>query len=515
MSKGRGLYWIVQSITSIFQLHSLSLFFAISGTVIALSKLTPFTGWGDDWAAYVEQGIALATGTLPQQQYDMHFCLDNSSIPLGPYAYPWGLPLVIAGLFPKTGFSVMAFKAINLVFGGLFLFLFHASAIQRTNRSVASILTTLFVVHPVFLIHMNLIGSDIPFLFFSFSSVLALEHIVSHSNHRLGSICFLSVLGGMGCAMAFLFRTNGIVILVALTCVQVSFCMSRLFPDSKCSQAIRNSVRLNGPVWIQFLPLLVSALCVLLLKATLTIGGDGHISMLAGVSFRTILGHSFHYMKVAAGWFAIPALSPSVSFVLGLLVIAVSIFAGFVHLKTHPLEVLFVAETALCYVVWPAKQGIRFLLPLIPFILLWIGDIASAPIWNRHHIVKAMSLFAGAVLSIFCIRTMESIWKPKPHPLDDPYAPNAMEAFSFIQQQTPANAVVAFRKPRVLHLLARRKSFAPGFDVLRTNPDCLLLVDRINDQPDWIKEIDRHVSSGAGEILFENAQFILLKSKGI
>lgn len=508
MSQNFNAHTLVRAIATIVRAHSLSLFFAAAGTIIALARLTPYPGWGDDWAAYVEQGVALATGTIPQQQLDMRFCLENSAISLGPYVYPWGLPFAIAVVFLKTGFSVVAFKAINLVFWGPFLFLFHTAAIRRTNRSIAAVLTTLFVIHPVFLGHVNSIGSDIPFLFFAFSSVLALEHIVSRSDSRHRQFLFWSVLGGIACAMAFLFRTNGIVILMALTCIQISVCLVRRFAKLSIFRVFLEAVQLNGSIWVQLFPVLIFVMCVSLLKSVLTIGGEGHLSMLSGVSLRSIAGHSLFYTKIAASWLAIPALSKSL--VLGLPIVLISVIAGFVHLKTRPLEVLFVAGTAVCYVIWPSKQGFRFLFPLVPFVLLWIGETISHPMENQPCIAKVSALFASGILVFFSIRTMGSIRQSGSRPLDDPCSQNATELFSFIQRQVHDNAVVAFRKPRALHLLAHRRSFVPNHDMIQTNTTCLLLIDKNNDSPDWVDEINQKVSSGSLYVLFENTQFLLL-----
>lgn len=497
-----------RSIASIARRHCLSLFFALAGTIIAAARLTQYPGWGDDWAAYVEQGIAIATGTIPQQQLDMRFCIDNSSIPLGPYAYPWGLPLAIAGLFLKTGFSMVAFKAINLLFWGPFLFMFHVAALRRTNRTIASILTALFIVHPIFLGNVNAIGSDIPFLFLSFSSVLALESLVSYPGRRLGTLGVLSGLGGIACSLAFLFRTNGVVVLASLACTQLSFCAARLLPDFKFSRFVRDAVQLNGPVWIQSFPLLSFAACILLLKSTLTIGGDGHLAMLSAVSLRSIAGHSLHYTKVAADWLALPMLSRAL--VPGVGIVLLSAGAGLVLSRAKPMEVLFVLGTALCYIIWPAKQDFRFLFPLVPFILLWIGEIAMQSAKSRPRVVRTVAAFAIVILANFFLRTSQSIRRSVIPPCDDPLATEATNAFAFIRRNTPDDVVVAFRKPRALHLLTGRRAYAPHLDDTRMSSNDLLLIDKLHDPSDWIRDMEREISSGSYAVLFENKQFLLL-----
>ena len=77
--------------------------FALAATLIvllfgSLSLTTGIYPWGDDCAAYISEGIAIADGKLPEQaQMNLFYHpsdLPQESIESGSLVYVWGYPLL-------------------------------------------------------------------------------------------------------------------------------------------------------------------------------------------------------------------------------------------------------------------------------------------------------------------------------------------------------------------------------------------------------------------------------------
>ena len=68
---------------------------------------TPTYFWGDDWAGYLMQARALVDGSVDQELALNTAAMHGSDVQIGPNAYPWGYPalLAIAGLL--TGWSAL------------------------------------------------------------------------------------------------------------------------------------------------------------------------------------------------------------------------------------------------------------------------------------------------------------------------------------------------------------------------------------------------------------------------
>ena len=71
--------------------------------------------WGDDSAAYISEGIAIADGTFRKQaelNYIMHPAdLSDEADPEG-LVYVWGYPLMLAGVYKAVGFDRKTYSSV-------------------------------------------------------------------------------------------------------------------------------------------------------------------------------------------------------------------------------------------------------------------------------------------------------------------------------------------------------------------------------------------------------------------
>ena len=138
----------------------------------------------DDFAAYISQGIALVTGRTNKFIHDNTLMISNIDVAylFGPYAYPWGFPLLLAPIYKIFGFNLVAFKSVGIICYALFVGIFYIFCAKRLPKIYAIFGSLLFALNP-FLTHFatNEILSDIPFLLFGFVALIILARLFADS----------------------------------------------------------------------------------------------------------------------------------------------------------------------------------------------------------------------------------------------------------------------------------------------------------------------------------------------
>ena len=126
--------------------------------------------------------------------------------------------------------------------------------------------------------------------------------------------------------------------------------------------------------------------------------------------------------------------------------------------KIEKIDIFFLLYiiTILCYPYQGA--GIRFLSPVIPIIFLYIYQgIKSISIQEKIKMEVVAIVFFSILLMSNYIKSNEIIAK-KYNYRYGPQNKEAIEAFNYIAKNIDHNAIIAFRKPWVLHLYTKHKS---------------------------------------------------------
>lgn len=137
--------------------------------------------------------------------------MDHSDRNIGPYLYPVGFPLLITPVTWLFGVNFIAYKTLMLFFFLLVCitsFYLFRTCFDEPLWPLIIALSILFNYY--FMVSLDLIGSDIPYLFFALMSLYLIKK-QRRSNkwlHQLGI--------GMIISFAFLLRTSGVSILFTL-----------------------------------------------------------------------------------------------------------------------------------------------------------------------------------------------------------------------------------------------------------------------------------------------------------
>ena len=382
--------------------------------------------WGDDFALYIQHARNIAAH-VPYSETGYIYNPHNPAI--GPRAYPPGFPLLLAPVVAVFGLELVPMKVvIVLCFVGALLMLPRVFQRDLSPRYMAALILVMGL-NPFFWDFKEQVLSDIPFLFFTLLSLYAFQ--------RAGKV----PLAGLAAAAAIATRALGVMLIpcfIASDLLQLRRVRRETVLACGIAIALLLLQRLfgaqDGSYFDNFTvtPAVVGRNIVGYLRALSDIWDNGYTGIGRKLIFLVTVGLAgFAYLRAFRG--TEESRGPTV----------VEIF-----------PVLYVIPV----ILWPAYQGTRFLIPLIPFYLYYclLGirglEIALAP---RRYVALA---FLGIVALLYGAKYSTMRYGPLP---DGVAAPESVELFRFVKQNTAAQDIFVFSKPRALALFAGRRAAAP------------------------------------------------------
>ena len=407
--------------------------------------------WGDDFALYVSQAISILDGTSKELFETNKFAMDYSDRITGPYLYPVGTALSLVPVIKLFGVNFYVMKMVMLMFWAGSLYVIYTFFKQRTDsKNVAAFITICFGLHPQMVIQPDTVGSDIPFLFFTFSLFLWLQKNNTQTPYlfytQLVCIIFAS----------YAFRSTGILFLLLLSFYQLQHWKH---------YSIQKNILLLGFPYILFL--LLSKGLSLLYK----IDSGSYLQYLLLTDIPTILLNIRYYIDLFATcpfnlWeLALPYL-PAFNgieiiskfiYALSLLLFGISIYGIYSKFKENIDLILFATIFMGVFIIWPSKQGYRFIIPLLPVYLyfLLLGCLQIKNLYN-NIITRSLPLLlisTIAVSGLICVMQFRFIKNT-----DAIHSAESKELYAFIQSHTQTTDILCFFKPRALRLETGRNA---------------------------------------------------------
>lgn len=416
--------------------------------LLAFSLLTLDHDWGDDWASYLMQAISITKGETGEFIQRNTFTMRTSTHFIGPDAYPWGYPTLLAPFTLACGpLNIFCLKFINLIFFALFLWAFYALLARRLAPLESALVLAVFAFSPLLLKFTDQIGSDIAFLFFSTLALILIEV------EQVSDLFYKKILLGLALFFAFFVRTNGILLVPTLFLAQAfSYFQTRprVFPDWK-------RIPTNEAI-----PYLVFGLLTLLNLILFPAGEGSHIERLSVISLDSLADNVSAYFAMPAFFFN-DLTYPEIIYGLLLPFILGGIVLNFK--RDFHLVAYLILSYAL-FIFWPEQQGIRFLFPLLPLLVYFAyrGMDAARFALTESHPRLGLWLTRGFWLVIAATFAWTSLGLARDNlaqgrgPYGNVFDPISIEMFEFIKSDTPADSVIAFYKPRALRLFTDRDS---------------------------------------------------------
>jgi len=407
--------------------------------------------WGDDFASYIHQAKNICEG-IPQSQNG--YVLNQDYPKMGPPAYPIGFPLLLSPVFYFCGNSIHAFTlffSALLILSALLMyrfFKFHFSAIT-------SIFLILIIVYNPWVLNFKMeVMSEIPFTFFLLSIVILYQFNKEEKNYFY--YFFIGLLSGFLMSI----RAAGSVFVMAvgieLAIVFFNFWRKKITIDALKKSAIQKFLLIFTAIFIY----LLLSVCLFRIPSS---GFLYYTSVLTFDTFAQQVGDNLVYnlenfrnffATENKDWQFLPLFTQSAILTCAVL--------GFVKKVFHKFDFvdLVVLLYCLLLLVWPYNHSsFRFLLP-IAAILLYYAVIAAKDIKINFIFIKRKYLFIllGLLILIQYKVGTESIIKHQKVILWGLQEASAADAFDYIKNNIPQNALIDFVKPRALALYAERES---------------------------------------------------------
>ena len=411
--------------------------------VLGWTSLTYGHDWGDDFASYLMQAISIVEGAIGSFVVHNTFTIEHSSYLIGPTAYPWGYPLILAPVYLINGLDIFAFKIPGLLLYGGFLVCLYYMMLDRFTRSQNLLLISLFAFYPVFLSSLDSIGSDIPFLFLSTLSLMMM--IQEKRNVRN------NIVTGIVMFCAFFVRTSGVLLLGALL-INNGIQAIRYKKDKTLVKHLAiNTVQ----TVIVFMSLWI---------AVRQIFPDEQATYLAQLEdltlglIKTNISYYFQLFYHSLGLGAYPRIVYYlllVFFVLGL----------WIRGKDDLPFIVYFILLMLNLVFWPSQQGFRFIFPVYPIFLYFVMQgmlalIGTHYLRNKRFVTYSYFIFWLGVLVFYLFLSVSASYSNliNNRTRSGPFDSYSAELFDFISENTPSESIIIFFKPRVMRLMTNRDS---------------------------------------------------------
>ena len=418
--------------------------------------------WGDDFALYLDQARCWVNGGMVDLYATNKVCMDESDGLVGPYLYPQGFPLFLSffiRLFSLIGipglWMIMALKWANYIVFLLVLvvYLRLLNVLFEGRWGHIFLAFVLIAWHPKFWEAADRITSD---LWFTGLVILFFYALLVPFKGWFSRALTLSLLVLVATAT----RSNGVFLLAAWVVFEWLAWRKEGLKDVSVVSIVMGTT---------------AALFALYADAG---NGSNHWQLLKDIEFKTIWTNLGTYITMAGSapfWHVATALKLFAQPLLwlGVLLVWVLVFIGAVKGgRMSWVMVVFVGLNFVLYVVWPSVQGMRFLFPLLPFIMVFLvrglahawqavilpqfdkvkflpQRIKSAQFWVIAG--AGFMLLQGAMTSVFYLGLDTNL----------AYSKEMMGVYGFVEQQVQTTKRVSFHKPRLMR-------YATGVEAFKT-----------------------------------------------
>jgi hypothetical protein len=483
--------------------------------------------WAGDFAAYVMQAESILKGTSASYVAENSFAMEQSSSRIGPDAYPWGYPALLAPVYAVFGLNMIALKSIGILSFLLFLLVLW-TGFRRYHSSLWLLcLVAIFALNPTFLEFSNTVYSDMAFLLFSTSSVVLMGAVVVDDHRLTASRLRDNILLGAAITCAYLIRPNGILLLLTLGVTQLVALGRSPEPGTQTgSTSIRDRPSvgaLSGRTpWVSLTPF-AFFLSVVIAQHVVLPGDASHVSLLDRVSSGSLLSNLRYYVHLSAQFFPGGLFSGSDARLIYGATLPISIVGVIRRYRVDYHIITYVLLTVLLYIVWPGRQGLRFIFPILPFYFSFVitglatfqGGATRAERALRSVAVLVPVLLVLSSFAAGSLRAASDNMARGRGTSDGPFTSASGELFAFIAQNTEPESTIIFFKPRIMTLMTGRRSLTLSDldDLWRGSYVGLYLREGTPYQvaPEVVTALSRE---GRARLLYENSDFRFYRLTG-
>jgi 4-amino-4-deoxy-L-arabinose transferase-like glycosyltransferase len=395
--------------------------------------------------------------------------------------YPPGYPLMLAPLIALFGRNIPLLKLLSVVLTACSVFVFTRFSKRRVDRRLWLVLCLAFALNPVVVDYSRWILSEAAFLFVTLLAFLFLEK--SQDEEPLGRSFWF---GLAAIVAAYYIRSIGVVFLVAGT---LFYLIRRRWREFLWYNVVGAGLSLPWFIRNQVVGGTATPYIEQFLLQSVYDPEAGYHDlwgMLGRVGTNLWIYAAREMPRVLAGsdgpWIGHSSLKILSLALCGLAVVG---FARTVRRRLGVAEIYFALSCLAIVLFEEVVSDVRYLVPLVPLVLVYICEgvtTVARRVTSLDPTVPAVATFAliGTLGLLSQLQAIpENVEMLRRYARGDRYAGyhpawrSFFEASDWLAANTPTDAVVTVRKPRLVHLWTGRKVVLYPFS---TDPDSVLNV---------------------------------------
>lgn len=390
--------------------------------------------WGGDFSMYIRHAKNIAEGT----DYKDTGYIYNPFYPyFAPKTYPPVFPFLLALVYKLFGLKLAIMKIEVILFFLMSLFIIFLVFKAELPFQYSLVMIAVVGFNPYFWDFKDNILSDIPFMFFTYLSILLINRAYqSDSLNRSRKIQMLYIiLVGISIYLSYGTRGIGIALVPSLL----------IYDIIKRKRPSRFAIKVT-----------ILVVFFIILQNVFLHNESSYFKLLT-ISYKVIFGNILSYIRSLSNIWN-NGFSEVFKIALFVFISGLAIIGCLTRVKSGItiFEIYFVLHMAIV-IIWPMNQGTRFLIPVIPLYLFY-SFLGVQKISSFHGNKLGISVPIILVVAIFISYAIRYI-KIDYGPIREGIAKKeTVDLFSYIKQSTKEGDVFIFRKPRVLFLYTGRRA---------------------------------------------------------
>ena len=418
--------------------------------ILSYGYLRPGHQMMGDFALYLRQIQAIWQGDAQQVYNDMVFMLSNSSNDVySPTLYPWGFSILMAPFYPFFGLDHLPYKIIiALFFTGAIAMIYLTFKDKENFRWQALLIAALIAIQPRYLSWMNMVLSEMPYLFFVMLSFYVLNRVYNHKEITSSRI---PAYIGLGVLLMFTaqIRTEGILLFPALAVSHLYY----LYRNPGQWMSWKKAPRFFLTMAIPYLSGFIFFIILSLIFPSGFLKHTDHFEFTSAIRVLANMIGYFHSLQ------QFTPLSADWGVTLFLFVTLWGIIDRFP--KDLP-ETAFILFSFALLLIWP-HQNTRHLFALLPFMLyFFVQGLCSIPLhlfklqWSVYVLLALfLWLLPGTIQT--SVKNYRAGNRHQPYGTD---SPAAQEMFEYLRTHTSPADIIGYAHARTLYLYTGRKTIA-------------------------------------------------------
>lgn len=410
--------------------------------VIGWLILNSDRGYAQDASEYIAGARELVTG------------VKNTDKPA--YGYSWGVALLLAPFYSINGIDMLMLKIPMVILFSGTVAIIGWNAFKRFKGLGAATVLAVMSVNYMFADFHNSVLSDIPFLFFSSLSVVCLYEMYS-DKVKVSNKIVAAIIAGVCTGFACQIRFNGMIIFLTAVMLDMLYLLQKtafIKNEKYRLSKIKDNIKIHTPVLkVQLLYYVIFVAVYIFFAVFFPVEGRSDTGKLSGISIYTLCDNTGFYFWMMRNFF-FEGINHIIRLILWILILPL-VFEGVrVCIKEETVTPVYCLGTLALYILWPQTQGIRFIFPVIPFVIIY-AVYGFGKIKNKIIRYFYLLLLAGYFLCEICADTAAISRNLKAERISA--EENDFEDMCrYIRDNTPADAHILYNDPRLLYLMTQR-----------------------------------------------------------